>query len=342
MSDGRRFTDIYEERRARVNTAAEDRLRREAFNYWAFRDVPPRRIIGEDSGFGGPYSGGQPQWLRIYEERRRRAEEARFDSLGRGSLYGDPRSRPNLGRATNAPEWGTSYDPYDRAQRQRLRLATTTFATHDYRVNGQPWRVTQMANGDVYRDPIPVRSPEPSTPLGNQKLQIADDPKEPNFKRIEGNLHDVRFVDGCTLDSRILAGRLTTSVSHEGRELFRCKKNENGTVSEVSWTQDGQRFSMAYNAHTGSWQTSRGDRLEMRPIAGAGLQGWNIDSLDSRGRMHCSNGKPGEHSLIGRNMKQMIKLDEREYDEYKKTGKLPDRWEALDLLTPKRAGPAAP
>jgi hypothetical protein len=203
---------------------------------------------------------------------------------------------------------------------------------------------TQMRDGHVHRRFVsPDRSPrEPSTPLGDQKIQIADDPKKPNYRRIEGTVHDVRFADGVTLDSRILAGRLTTSVLSGGRELFRCKKNQNGTVSEVSWTQDGQRYSLAYDMRSGSWQTNRGDRGEMRPIAGAGLQGWNIEYLDSRGRMHCTNGRPGEHCLIGRNMKQMIKLDQRDYDAYKRTGNLPDRWEDLDLLTPRRARPAAP
>lgn len=353
MTDRRHFTDVYWERQQRVAAAARDRLTNEAFNYRVLNDVtifPRGRIIGEDYG-SGRYYGDQPQWLRIYEERRRRAEDAtwggyaagRVDYRGRQGLYGDPWSRPYMGPGAYDPGSVASSYNYERAQRHRERLAMTPFATHVHRVNGQIWETTQMRNGDVYRvaRPLPT-SPEPSTPLGNQKIQIADDPKEPNYRRIEGNLHDIRFVDGYTLDSRKLAGRLTTSVSFGAGEMYRCKQTSDGKVSEVSWIQDGQRYSLAYDMASGSWQTCRGDRMEMRPIRGAGLDGWNIDNMDSRGRLHCSNGRPGEHALIGRNLKQMIKLDQREYDEYKRTGNLPDRWEDLDLLTPRRARPARP
>src|SRR5262249_1938862 len=139
---------------------------------------PRGRIIGEDDGFNGPYYSGQPQWLRMYEERRRRAEDAgwgdyragRFDYLGRRSPDSDPWSRPY------DPTWAASSYNYERAQRHRERLAMTPFATHVHRVNGQIWETTQMKNGDVYR----VARPLPTS--------------------TDGSLHDVRFVDGYKLD----------------------------------------------------------------------------------------------------------------------------------------------
>lgn len=321
MTDGRHFTDIYRERQERARWAADDRFRREAFNYRVLNDVqvfPRGRIIGLDDGYGGPYYGGRPQWYQTYWDRRQRAEEARLNPYGRALSYNEERARIH-----------------------RERLAREEFRVSHFPMrDGQILVRRQMRNGDVHDEVRPnPRLREPATPLGNQAIQIADDSRTPNYRRIEGNLHDVRFVDGYTLDSRMLAGRLTTSVFHGGAEQFRVKKNPGGTVSEVSWNQEGQRYSLAYDVNTGGWQTFQGDRNEMRPIRGAGLDGWNIDNLDSRGRLHCSNGRPGEHMLIGRNLKEMIKLDQLEYDEYKRTGNLPDRWEPLDLRTPRRPRP---
>lgn len=348
MTDGRHFTDIYRERQDRARLAADDRFRREAFNYWALhpaRFAPPSRIIGEDYDLGGSYYRRQPQWYQTYWDRRRRAEEdawggygaRRFDDPGR--LYGDRWGRPYAGPGSLG--WSARDYTLARAEAHRQRLASETFARHVHPLRGgRVLERVQMRDGTVHefeRENPALR--EPATPLGNQGIQIADDPRVPNYRRIEGNLHDVRFVDGYTLDSRMLAGRLTTSVFHGGAEQFRVKKNPGGTVSEVSWNQEGQRYSLAYDVNTGGWQTFRGDRNEMRPIRGAGLDGWNIDNLDSRGRLHCSNGRPGEHMLIGRNLKQMVKLNQVEYDEYKRTGNVPDRWEDLDLITPRRPRP---
>jgi hypothetical protein len=360
------FTDVYRRRQPRVDEAAQRRFRDEAFTYWALKDVgiaPRGRIIGADYELGGPYYGGRPQWLQTYEDFRRRAAEdaawggygARWPSstvgsawLGAGSLYGDPRSRLYMGPGAHAPGWVPIYsDPYGtiaRAQAHRDRIAATRFPSYVYRGAGQDWHITQWADGRVSRVALAYRgSPEPSGPpanlAGDQTIQIVDDPNKPSYEWIKGTWHDIRFADGVMLDTRILAGRLTTSVSDGGTELFRCTKKPNGKVSEVSWTQGGQRYSLALD---NGWQTCCGDRQEMRPIRGAGLHGWKIEDLDSRGRLHCTNGKPGEHLLIGRNMKQGIKLNQLEYDDYVKTGKLPDRWENLDLLTPRRVRPAAP
>lgn len=177
--------------------------------------------------------------------------------------------------------------------------------------------------------------------LGEGRIRVGEDPPGRTHKR-HGVDHDVRRIKiddkrDVTLDSSRFttrSGTMERSVvrNPEGGQMSRILKDaETGEVRSLYWTgKNGKHYCLEneagqwqkYELTSGTWKKGTwkpvGDRKDIK-----------FDGQDSHGRLHATLTERGKtvHRVFGRSLTVYQDMDDKQFAEYKRTGKVAtERW----------------